>query len=228
MSGSPLQCNAISSLCKCLKNSLGHVSFTSDIWSQQNLKSYMAVTAHYAAKSPSGHLVLKSQLIAFRHLHGSHTGINIGKVFVQIIKEIGCLHKILMITLDNTSNNYTFMEQIAVELHWLNIPFDEEGNFIWCFPHIVNIAVKSGLKYLTTLPLFNPDLDFNTDQDTKELSDTFCSDIEYYDALKSDVVSAARWLVTACRASGQHREDLEDTIEEGNNKGGWGELPELL
>jgi len=182
----------------------------------------------HGAKSPSGHLVLKSQLIAFRNFHGSHTGVNIGKVFVQIIKEIGCLHKISMITLDNASNNNTSMEKITVELHQLNIPFDEEGNRIWCFPHVVNIAVKAGLKHLTTLPLFDPDLDFNADQDTKELPDTLCSDIEYYNALKSDVVSAARRLVTACRASGQCHEDLEDTIIEGNNKGGWGEPPELL
>jgi len=34
-----------------LQNSLGRVSFTSDIWSRQNLESYMAVTAHYTAKS---------------------------------------------------------------------------------------------------------------------------------------------------------------------------------
>ncbi|KIY46809.1 hypothetical protein FISHEDRAFT_13473, partial [Fistulina hepatica ATCC 64428] len=30
-----------------IKNSVGRVSFTSDIWSRQNLESYMAITAHY-------------------------------------------------------------------------------------------------------------------------------------------------------------------------------------
>ncbi|TEB10195.1 hypothetical protein FA13DRAFT_1589185, partial [Coprinellus micaceus] len=30
-----------------IAGSLGRVAFTSDIWSRQNLQSYMAVTAHY-------------------------------------------------------------------------------------------------------------------------------------------------------------------------------------
>ncbi|KIK74526.1 hypothetical protein PAXRUDRAFT_121453, partial [Paxillus rubicundulus Ve08.2h10] len=29
-----------------IQNSLGHVSFTSDMWTNQNSKSFMAVTAH--------------------------------------------------------------------------------------------------------------------------------------------------------------------------------------
>ncbi|KAJ7039415.1 hypothetical protein C8F04DRAFT_926993, partial [Mycena alexandri] len=33
-----------------IKNSLGRVSATDDIWSRQNLESYMAVTVHYTAK----------------------------------------------------------------------------------------------------------------------------------------------------------------------------------
>ena len=55
----------------------------------------MAVTAHYTTKcSKTGNLILKSQLVAFRHLQGSHTGVNIGKVLVRVIKEVGCLHKV--------------------------------------------------------------------------------------------------------------------------------------
>ncbi|KAF8164541.1 hypothetical protein BJ912DRAFT_830308, partial [Pholiota molesta] len=30
-----------------IENALGRVSFTSDIWSRQNMESYMAITAHY-------------------------------------------------------------------------------------------------------------------------------------------------------------------------------------
>ncbi|KAJ7059957.1 hypothetical protein C8F01DRAFT_970069, partial [Mycena amicta] len=35
-----------------LKKSLGRVAFTSDIWSRENLESYMAVTAHWLARHP--------------------------------------------------------------------------------------------------------------------------------------------------------------------------------
>jgi hypothetical protein len=55
----------------------------------------MAITAHYSAKSSkSGNIIIRTQLVAFRQLQGSHSGVNIGKVFLQVIKEIGCLNKV--------------------------------------------------------------------------------------------------------------------------------------
>ncbi|KAF8058973.1 hypothetical protein FPV67DRAFT_1391539, partial [Lyophyllum atratum] len=71
-----------------------------------------------------------------------------------------------------------------------------------CFPHVTNIAVKTGLKYIT-----------------KELAE---EDVEYLEALQSDVVAAARKLVNTCRSSGQRREDLADTIKTGNLAGIFG------
>ncbi|KAJ7629923.1 hypothetical protein B0H17DRAFT_1164250 [Mycena rosella] len=45
---------------------------------------------------------------------------------------------------------------------------------------------------------------------------------------RNDVGGLAHSIVTACRASGQRRADFEETIEKGNENGGWGEPPELL
>jgi hypothetical protein len=36
----------------------------------------------------------KTQLVVFRRLEGSNTDDNLGKVFVQVLKEIGCLDKV--------------------------------------------------------------------------------------------------------------------------------------
>ncbi|KAJ7157080.1 hypothetical protein C8R46DRAFT_833843, partial [Mycena filopes] len=46
-----------------IAHSLGRVSATDDIWSRQNLESFMAMSLHYMAKDSRGNLVLKSQLI---------------------------------------------------------------------------------------------------------------------------------------------------------------------
>ncbi|KAJ7442790.1 hypothetical protein B0H11DRAFT_1881689 [Mycena galericulata] len=94
------------------------------------------------------------------------------------------------------------MTEICDELRSIGIPFDVEGNRIRCFPHVVNIAVKTGLKELTELPAYQPDI---------------CNPI-----------GEAHSLVTACRASGQRREALEKTIEQGNEAGGFGDPPEVL
>ncbi|KAF8129408.1 hypothetical protein K438DRAFT_2137098, partial [Mycena galopus ATCC 62051] len=51
---------------------------------------------------------------------------------------------------------------------------------------------------------------------------------DYWRALLSDPVAQARSLVTACRASGQRRDDLEAVIKEGNGAGGFGDPGESL
>lgn len=56
--------------------------------------SHLAITGHYLARSARGDLILKSDLLAFRKLEGSHSGVNLGKAFVQILKEVGIIHKV--------------------------------------------------------------------------------------------------------------------------------------
>ncbi len=77
-----------------IQNAMGRVSFTSDIWSRKNLQSYMAITAHYIMCDASGRLVLRTDLVAFRGLDESHTGVNLAKVFLDVMKEIGTLNKV--------------------------------------------------------------------------------------------------------------------------------------
>ncbi|KAJ3770231.1 hypothetical protein FB446DRAFT_808879, partial [Lentinula raphanica] len=89
------------------------------------------------------------------------------------------------------------MSTLERKLRARNIPFDHNGNRIRCFPHVINIAVKTGLSYLTDIP---PLLDGETDDD------------EYRDSLRSDLISRVRHLVNLCRASGNRREDFRDTV----------------
>ncbi|KAJ7482847.1 hypothetical protein B0H11DRAFT_1807231, partial [Mycena galericulata] len=49
-----------------IQNSVGRVATTDDIWTRQNLDSHLAITGHYIIKDANGHLVLKTQLLAFR------------------------------------------------------------------------------------------------------------------------------------------------------------------
>ncbi|KAH9937936.1 hypothetical protein B0H21DRAFT_698741 [Amylocystis lapponica] len=108
------------------------------------------------------------------------------------------------------------LEELQNVLRAKGIPFHAEGNHIRCFPHVVNVAVQTGLAQLT-------DVD-----KTIYVDDSM--NPEYQSALSNDVVAAARRLVSACRASGQRREDYLSTIREGNSTHAFGEsieLPEL-
>lgn len=65
---------------------------TTDVWSDPDLTAFLAVTAHFIVRVGSrsdGQLILRSGLLAFRHISGSHTGENLARVLHKIIKDAG-------------------------------------------------------------------------------------------------------------------------------------------
>jgi len=62
-----------------------------------NLDLYMAITTHYISHMEK-HLFVHLELIAFCYIDGSHGSANIGQEFVWTLDEIGCLHKVSLIS----------------------------------------------------------------------------------------------------------------------------------
>jgi hypothetical protein len=80
---------------------MGKISFTMDIWTDFNMKAYMAVTAHWLHQlflQQSGRLQskinLRSDLIGFVHIPGTHTGERLSEVFLYIIDRLGISKKV--------------------------------------------------------------------------------------------------------------------------------------
>jgi len=96
-----------------------------------------------------------------------------------------------------------------------------------CFPHVINIAVKTGLKYLMEIDDRDPEA-VGSDEPFLLVSDALLDDPEYLEILENDIVGEAQNQVTTCRASGQRRENFKRVIEQGNKDGGWGEPAEEL
>ena len=66
------------------------MSFTTDAWSDPDLVSFLGATAHPTVRGASDNqLILRSGLLAFRNIKGSHTGENLARVFYKIIKDAG-------------------------------------------------------------------------------------------------------------------------------------------
>ena len=63
------------------------------MWSDPDLKPYMAITAHWLENilSPGGEkrLKLRASLIGFLHVPGTHTGERLAESFFYIIKRCG-------------------------------------------------------------------------------------------------------------------------------------------
>jgi len=66
-----------------------------DAWSDPDLVSFLGATAHFIVRNvPDGQLILRSGLLAFRHIQGSHTGKNLAHVLYTIIKDAGIEQKV--------------------------------------------------------------------------------------------------------------------------------------
>ena len=76
-----------------IQNAEGRVSFTSDIWSDPNLTSYMATTVHFCQRDENGRLVVANRLLAFRIVEGRHDGNHLSRIMWEIFAEAGILHK---------------------------------------------------------------------------------------------------------------------------------------
>ena len=57
------------------------------------MAAHSAVTAHYVA-TENGVLTCKSKLVAFRILHGSHTGEHLGEKFIEVLDELKITEKV--------------------------------------------------------------------------------------------------------------------------------------
>lgn len=187
-----------------LQRSVGRISLTMDLWSDDSLRSFMAITAHFCKLDNEGDLRLETQLLAFRHVETDHRGLSLAKVFFDILREYGITEKIGQITLDNASNNNTFMSSLCAMIDVTGRTFSAQGNRVRCFPHVINIAVQAMLDRLSK----------GGPPDGYKGSDGMLVyySAEYLAALNRDIVGVCRSVVTAMRASGARRLGLWNFI----------------
>ena len=75
------------------------MSFTTDLWSDPDLKPYMAVTAHWLElvhlQGGQKKITIRADLIGFIHVPGHHTWEKLAKVFHFIISRVGLIKKVI-------------------------------------------------------------------------------------------------------------------------------------
>jgi len=77
------------------KNAMGQISFTADIWSNQDWVSYLAMTAHWIARvEKNSTLHLKCALITFHYLHKRHMGKSLAKTVIHLLDRVGVTLKV--------------------------------------------------------------------------------------------------------------------------------------
>ncbi|KAG9088674.1 hypothetical protein FS749_001982 [Ceratobasidium sp. UAMH 11750] len=192
-----------------LQKARGRISITSDLWSDDILRAFMAVTAHYINEAGE----LAEHLLAFRRVKGHHTGANVGCSLFSVLNEFDITSKIGHITLDNASPNDTLMKELQEVLKDEGIPFGHDTNRIRCYAHIINLVVVAMLKELpATAQLFREEAAAKGD-DLDEIVSA------YLDALDSGIVAGCRESIRSLRSSNLRREGFIDSIKDGNLRG---------
>jgi hypothetical protein len=223
------------------QNAAGRISFTTDIWSDQNRQPYLAVTAHWISKSEgSSSLQLKAALIAFHRLRGSHDGKTLAKTIVELLdraditvqvstvngqlsfvypKSLSFPFQVGHFTVDNASSNETMMQELEKLFNERDIPFDAADRKIMCYGHIVDLSSGRVIKKLTN--------DSESDDSNSDADD---SDDEHEDhaLTRSQVVAHARSVVRAIRGSGMRRDTFRDVIKNGNANKWFKEGPKVV
>ncbi|CAJ0633387.1 3590_t:CDS:2 [Entrophospora sp. SA101] len=100
----------------------GQISFTLDSWTSKNQVPFLGITAHWISKDWE----LKSILLDFCHLEGSHSGI----------------------ATDNASNMNSMFNCLEQAFCSEGIHFDAGNQRIRCLAHIINLAAQEALKSL--------------------------------------------------------------------------------
>jgi hypothetical protein len=81
----------------CIQDAKGRISVTMDMWSDQNRRSYLAMTAHWITRTSP--LQLRTALIAFHRHHGRHDGKTLANVVLQLLDRAGITLKVRVCSL---------------------------------------------------------------------------------------------------------------------------------
>ena len=80
-------------------------SITCDVWTSKNQLSFFGFTIHYI----DDNWQMQDHLLAFKFLEGEHDGKSLSAVFIDILEDFGIADRLLGVTADNSSNNFTMM-----------------------------------------------------------------------------------------------------------------------
>jgi hypothetical protein len=85
-----------------LQEAPGKISFTTDVWTDLNMRSFMAVTAHWLEEytAPGGMKSLRQrvELVGFMRVPLAHTGKHLASLFLQVLDRLSITTKVYILS----------------------------------------------------------------------------------------------------------------------------------
>lgn len=108
----------------------------------------MAVTGYFIDEDWN----YREILLGFEPLHGTHTGVNLSSVLLDLLRKHRIQDRVLTITTDNVSNNSTLVESIQDSLQSLELPNQTPIIHIPCMAHVIQLSLKELLGRMEANP----------------------------------------------------------------------------
>src|ERR1044072_3117915 len=118
-----------------IKNILGKVTLTTDIWSSLKFEGFLEITIHFIDQN----WVLRHFTLDIFRFKGSHTGQAIANEIYKVLIEFGLEKKTIAIITDNRSN-------MVLGARILKSILTNSFIYCRCIAHILNLVVAAELK----------------------------------------------------------------------------------
>ena len=124
------------------------LSIALDCWTSPFRQAFIAITGYFMDHDWN----YREILLGFEPLHGQHTGVNLGLVLFKLLQKHQIEDRVLTVTTDNASNNFTLMDSIQDSLQSLEVPNQLPIIRIPCIAHIIQLSLKELLGQIEVDP----------------------------------------------------------------------------
>ncbi|KAF6782650.1 transposase-like protein [Colletotrichum musicola] len=176
-----------------------HIGF--DLWTSPNNYAYLSITAHFINNLGQQ----QSRLIAFNHMSGDHSGLNLSNNIFETLKQWEITSNVGVVVCDNASNNDTCISFLYKRLYPSMTQSDCQARRMRCYGHILNLVARALL--------------FGADREVFEAESHFYQSINHEEEdlrlwRKTGPIGKLRNIVKFIRASPQRSERFRKVSHE--------------
>jgi hypothetical protein len=127
------------------------ISIALDCWTSPFQQAFIAVTGYFIDQNWN----YREILLGFEPLHGTHSGVNLSAVLLDLFQQHNIINRVLAITTDNASNNNTLISSIqesAQTVQLLNLDNNTTIIRVPCIAHVIQLSLKQLLGQIKANP----------------------------------------------------------------------------
>ncbi|KAI9036657.1 uncharacterized protein KD926_001611 [Aspergillus affinis] len=124
------------------------MSIALDCWTSPFKHAFMAITGYFLDQEWE----YREVLLGFEPISGSHTGVNLGDIVLQILQKHQIADRVLAVTTDNASNNKTLIAAVNDSIKKLQIETDSTIVQVPCLAHIIQLSLVNLLGKIKASP----------------------------------------------------------------------------